>query len=86
MALTKDDKEFITLNLKPIQIEIIDVKRHLEKINGSVQSQNIKIQQNERDILSNTLSKRFVVKAIAISGGLIAFILGVVQLVGHFIG
>ena len=86
MALTKDDKEFITLNLKPIQIEIIDVKRHLEKINGSVQSQNIKIQQNERDILSNTLSKRFVVKAIAISGGLIAFILGVVQLLGHFVG
>ena len=85
-ALTASDKEFIVLNIKPIQVEITGVKEHLAKINGTVQTNTNKILKNEKDILSNTLSKRFVVKAIAISGGLIAFILGVVQLLGHFVG
>jgi len=35
--LTKDDKNFIEIILKPIQVELTLVKIHLNEINGSVQ-------------------------------------------------
>lgn len=37
MALNKEDKEWLQLNLKPIELEIKTVRTHLSKINGSVQ-------------------------------------------------
>ena len=86
MALTKDDKEFIQLSLKPIEIEITGVKEHLARINGKIVRNVDKIEQIEHAAMKNTLSKKFVVKSITVGGILIAGIYGIIQLIVLFIG
>jgi hypothetical protein len=43
MALSKDDKEFIALSLKPLAVSLIGVNQRLDKINGSVQKHESQI-------------------------------------------
>jgi len=85
MALTKADKEFIQMSLKPIMIEISGVKEHLARINGKILKNSDKIEQIEHDTMKNTLSKKFIVKSITVGGTLIAIIYGIIQLIGSFI-
>ena len=85
MALTKDDKEFIQLSLKPIEIEISGVKDHLGRINGEVQKHSDKIADLEDEVLNVKATKKFVTRTVAIAGGVIAALWGVVQIVSHLI-
>jgi len=114
MALTKSDKEFIELTIRPIQLDIKTVKEHLIKINGTVhkhedvitqalieRTQNrehakhfensmslipSKVENLEKNMFENKITKKFIVKVIGITSIVISIIVAVVQLVGHFIG
>jgi len=85
MALTKDDKEFIQLSLKPIEIEINGVKEHLSRINGKVQKHSDRINVIEDEVLNVKATKKYVTKTVAIVGAVIAAVWGVVQIISHFI-
>jgi len=85
MALTKDDKEFIQLSLKPIEIEISGVKDHLGRINGEVRKHSDRINDIEAEVLNVKATKKFVMRTVAIAGALIAAVWGIVQIVAHFI-
>jgi len=86
MALTKSDKEFIELVLKPIQVEITGVKEHLGRINGEVIKHSEKIELIEKEVVSGKATKKYVTRTVAIAGALIAAIWGIVQIAAHFIG
>jgi len=86
MALTKSDKEFIELTLKPIGVEMRGVKEHLGRINGQIQLHSTKIDKNEHAIMEGVVTKKYIRKAITIAGALIAAIWGIVQIAAHFIG
>jgi len=85
MALTKSDKEFIELVLKPIQVEMTGIKDHLGRINGSVQKHSNRIGAIEGEVLNTKATKKFVMRTVAIAGALIAAVWGIVQIVAHFI-